>query len=56
MQETVYIGVRVPRETYDALVARQKKESIDVSLSAVIRRILQVGLEKTKGRTNGKKR
>lgn len=54
MEDTVYIGVRVPRDVYKALVARQKQATIEVSLSAVIRDLLRTGLAKANGKRERK--
>jgi hypothetical protein len=53
--DTRYIGVRVPQETYDALVDIQKNHDHEMTLSSVIRSILRQYLRKT-SRRNGRKR
>jgi hypothetical protein len=52
--ESVYIGVRVPRETYDALVKIRKTHEHDMSLSAIVRSILRQYIRKSNGRKNGR--
>lgn len=52
--ETVYIGVRVPRDTYDALVDIKKNHEEQPTLSAVVRGILRQYLRSKK--KSGKRR
>jgi hypothetical protein len=49
--KTIYLGLRIPRETYDALVKLQKKDENGVSLSFIVRSILRQYV-----RNNGKAR
>jgi len=51
----LYIGVRVPRRTYDAIVKMREASPIQVSLTAVVQHLLEeaLGLEK---QANGKRR
>jgi hypothetical protein len=55
MEEMLYIGVKIPRRTHDAIVKMQKDSPIKVSLTAVVQHLLEeaLGLEK---QTNGKRR
>jgi hypothetical protein len=55
MEEMLYIGVRIPRRTHDAIVKIQQASRIQVSLTAVVQHLLEeaLGLEK---QANGKKR
>ena len=54
--ETVYIGLRVPRETYDALTRLKKSDDHDMTLSAVVRHILRQYLRESRQRKNGRKK
>jgi hypothetical protein len=55
MEEMLYIGVRIPRRTHDAILKMQKASPIQVSLTAVVQHLLEeaLGLEK---QANGKRR
>lgn len=51
MEPSFYIGVRVPKKTYDALLARKGESEVQVSLAALVRHLLDESLG-----LNGKKR
>jgi hypothetical protein len=51
MEQTFYVGVRLPKKTYDALLARKNSSEVQVSLAALIRHLLGESLG-----VNGKKR
>ena len=52
MEQDMLLSVKVSRETYDALVARQKASPVDVSLSAIVRQMLgeALGVKRKNGR------
>jgi hypothetical protein len=54
MEESFYIGVRVGKQTHDALRKLQQASTVEVSLAALVRHLLDqsLGLKET----NGKKR
>jgi hypothetical protein len=54
MEATRYIGVRIPQDTYDALVDMQKSREEQPTLSAVVRGILRQYIRSKK--KNGRKR
>jgi hypothetical protein len=50
--ESHYVGVRVSKATYAALVARQNESEVPVSLAALVRHLLDqsLGVKKKNGR------
>jgi hypothetical protein len=54
--ETVYIGLRVPKDTHDALLDLVKSHDHEMTLSSVVRSILRQYLRRTSRRKNGRKR
>ena len=54
MEQSVYIGVRLRKETHDALVKLQQASEVQVSLAALVRHLLDESLGVK--RKNGKAR
>jgi hypothetical protein len=53
MEQSVYIGVRLRKETHDALVKRQLASEVQVSLAALVRHLLDesLGIKRKNGKT-----
>lgn len=56
MEDDTLLSVRVPKETYDALLARQRTSEVDVSISAIVRSLLAESLGVKRVKKNGRKR
>jgi hypothetical protein len=52
-EQMLYLGVRVPKRTHDAIVRIQKASPIHVSLTAVVQHLLQEAIE---NKENSKRR
>jgi hypothetical protein len=52
MEQSFYIGIRVGKSTHDALRKRQQASPIEISLSALVRHLLNesLGLKETNGK------